>query len=103
MGANVRAQLSLKAQAFVEAFLRSPLLAQADSTLTSREVRAIVDEETLASLTHAMSEPFIDVIQDLWQLGHVTASYLGRAAAGGILLATGLLDDNPIAIVVAAL
>jgi len=43
------------------------------------------------------------VIQDLWQLSHVTPSYVGRAAAGGILLATGIIDDNAIAIVVAAL
>jgi hypothetical protein len=50
-----------------------------------------------------MSEPFTDVIQDLWQMSHVTTSYVGRAAAGGILLATGVIDDNPIAIVVAAL
>ena len=50
-----------------------------------------------------MSEPFTDVIQDLWQLGHVTASYIGRAASGAILLATGLIENNPIAIAVAAL
>ena len=50
-----------------------------------------------------MSEPFTDVIQDLWQLSHVTASYVGRAAGGAILLATGIIEDNPIAIVVAAL
>jgi hypothetical protein len=50
-----------------------------------------------------MSEPFPDVIQDLWQPSHLTVSYVGRAAAGAILLATGILDDNPVAIVVAAL
>jgi hypothetical protein len=38
-----------QAQAFVEAFLSSPLLSQADYTLTSREVRAIVDDESVAS------------------------------------------------------
>jgi uncharacterized membrane protein len=50
-----------------------------------------------------MGEPFPDVIQDLWQLSHLTTSYIARAAAGAILLATGILDDNPVAIVVAAL
>jgi uncharacterized membrane protein len=50
-----------------------------------------------------MSEPFPNIIQDLWQLSHVTASYIGRAASGAVLLATGIIDDNPIAIVVAAL
>ncbi len=50
-----------------------------------------------------MGEPFPDVVQDLWQLIHVTTSYLARAFAGGILLATGIIDDNAVAIVVAAL
>jgi uncharacterized protein DUF389 len=92
-----------KARAFIEALLGSSVLSQTDYTLTSREVRAIVDSEPLASLTLPMSEPFTDVIQDLWQLGHVTTSYVARAAAGAILLATGIIEDNPIAIVVAAL
>jgi hypothetical protein len=79
------------------------MLAETDYTLTSREVRAIVNDQPLAGLTRPMSEPFTDVIQDLWQLSHVTASYVGRATAGAILLATGIIEDNPIAIVVAAL
>jgi len=92
-----------KARAFVEAFLSSPMLSGSDYALTSREVRAIVDGEPLSSLTSPMSEPFIDVIQDLWQLSHVTASYVGRGGSGAILLATGIIEDSPIAIVVAAL
>ena len=79
------------------------MLSSADCSLTSREVRAIVTDESVADLTRPMSEPFPDIIQDLWQLSHVTASYIGRAAAGAILLATGILENNPIAIVVAAL
>ena len=47
-----------------------------------------MDGTDLAEVTRPMSEPFPDVIQDLWQLSHVTASYVGRAAVGGILLAT---------------
>jgi len=92
-----------KARAFVEALLSSPMLSQTDYTVTSREVRAIVGDEPVASLTQPMSEPFIDVIQDLWQLSHVTPSYVSRAAAGAVLLATGIVEDNPVAIVVAAL
>ena len=92
-----------KARAFVEAFLGSAELRGADYSLTSRELRAIVTGENLAALTRPMSEPFPDVIQDLWQLSHLTTSYVARAAAGAILLATGILDDNAVAIVVAAL
>src|SRR5579871_1180538 len=91
------------ARLFVEALLSSPVLSVVEYSLTSRELRAIVDRSDLAEMTRPMSEPFPDVIQDLWQLSHVTASYVGRAVAGGILLATGIIDDNAIAIVVAAL
>ena len=92
-----------KARVFVDALLNSPAFSGADYTITSREVRSIVSSESADSLTRPISEPFTDVIQDLWQMSHVTTSYVGRAAAGGILLATGIIDDNPIAIVVAAL
>ena len=74
------------ARAFVGAFLGSATLAKTDYTLTSREVRAIVDDQPLAGLTLPMSELLPDVVQDLWQLSHVTASYVARAAAGAVLL-----------------
>ncbi len=92
-----------KAKDFVEALLNSPRLTQADYALTSREVRSILGGDPVESVTRPMSEPFTDVIQDLWQLSHVTPSYIGRAAAGAILLSTGVIENNPIAIVVAAL
>lgn len=92
-----------KARAFVEAFLASPLLSHSGYSLTSREVRAILGGEPPGSLTQPMSEPFPDIIQDLWQLSHLTPSYIGRAAGGAILMAAGIIDDNPISIVVAAL
>lgn len=92
-----------KARAFVTGFYQSNVLSAADCTLTSRELRAIVSRENVSDLTQPMSEPFTDIIQDLWQLSHVTASYAGRAAAGAILLATGIIENNSVAIVVAAL
>jgi len=92
-----------KARAFVEALLGSSDIRGADCSITSRELRAIVNGEDVAALTKPMSEPFPDVIQDLWQLSHLTVSYLARAAAGALLLATGILDNNAVAIVVAAL
>jgi len=92
-----------KARAFVESMLSSAAFAGTDVSITTRELRAVVDGSDLAAITHPMSEPFPDVVQDLWQLSHVTASYVSRAAAGGILLATGIIENNAIAIVVAAL
>lgn len=92
-----------RAQAFVDAFLASPLLSHSGYLLTSRELRAIMGSEPLPRLTQPMDEPFPDIIQDLWQLSHLTPSYIGRAAGGAILMAAGVIDDNPISIVVAAL
>lgn len=92
-----------RARVFVESFLSSSELCSGDYSLTSRELRAIVDGGDLTDLTRPMSEPFPDVMQDLWQLSHLTASYVGRATAGSILLATGIINNDPIAIVAAAL
>jgi hypothetical protein len=92
-----------KARAFVAAFLGSAELRGADYSLTSRELRAIVNREDISDLTRPMNEPFPDVIQDLWQLSHLTTSYVTRAAAGAILLATGILDNSAVAIIGAAL
>src|SRR6266850_8558128 len=77
-----------KARDFTDALMKSGFFSS-ELTLTSREVRAIICKTPVESLTRPMSEPFPDLIQDLWQLSHVTWSYLARALAGGIILATG--------------
>jgi hypothetical protein len=92
-----------KARAFVDALLGSADIRGADYSITSRELRAIVNGDDVCALTKPMSEPFPDVIQDLWQLSHLTISYVARAAAGALLLATAIIDDNAVSIVVAAL
>ena len=92
-----------KARALTEALMNAGALTNTGFTLTSREVRAIVSDAPVESVTKPMSEPFPDVVQDLWQLSHVTWSYLGRALSGAILLGSGIIEDNPIAIVVSAL
>ena len=92
-----------KARALTEALLNAGALKNIGMALTSREVRAIVSDAPVESLTKPMSEPFPDVVQDLWQLSHLTWSYLGRALSGAILLGSGIMEDNPIAIVVSAL
>src|SRR5262245_1323955 len=53
-----------KARAFIDVLLTSRTLSRAGSTLTSRELRAVVSDSPPADLTNPMSEPFPDVIQD---------------------------------------
>jgi hypothetical protein len=92
-----------KAKAFLDGIADSPLVARIGFALTSREVRAIVSGEGIGPVTQPLPEPFPDIIQDFWQLSHLTISYVARAGAGATLLATGIIEDNPVAIVVAAL
>jgi hypothetical protein len=92
-----------KAKAFIDALLASPLFDVDECSITLREVRAIINKESLSDITQPMVEPAPDVIEDLWQLSHVTPSFVGRAAGGAILLADGVIHNSPIAIVVAAL
>jgi hypothetical protein len=93
------------AHAFVERFMNSKTLSESDHTLTSREIRSIVGSgaPSAVDLTRPMSEPLPEIAQDLWQLSHITPSYVGRATAGAVLLADGIIHDSPISIVVAAL
>lgn len=92
-----------KAKAFIDALLASPLFDVEECSITSRELRAIVNHEQLSDLTQPMAEPAPDIIEDLWQMSHVTKSYVGRAAGGAVLLADGVIHNSAISIVVAAL
>jgi hypothetical protein len=94
---------SPQAKTFLDVLLASPLFDIEECSVSSREVRAIVNATPLAEVTRPMVEPAPDIIEDLWQMSHVTASFAGRAAGGAILLADGVIHNNPISIVVAAL
>ena len=91
------------AKKFADSVLASPWFDASEATISSRELRAIVSDAHPRDLTRPMLEPPINVFEDLWQLNHVTISYVARALAGAILLAYGMLENNPITIVVAAL
>jgi hypothetical protein len=91
------------AKAFVDAVMANDRFDPEQWSITSRELRAIVARTSAREITSPMVEPAIDVLGDLWQLSHVTASYVGRAFVAAVLLAYGMMDDNAVAIVVAAL
>jgi hypothetical protein len=73
------------------------------SSVSTREIRAIVSSEGDREITCPSVEPTVEVFQDLWQLNHVTASYVARTLAAALLLAYGMRQDDVISIVVAAL
>ncbi len=92
-----------EARHFADAVLTAPWFDPTECTLSSRELRAIVTDAHPREITQPMVEPPVNVFEDLWQLSDLTVSYFARALAGAILLAYGMLHDNPITIVVAAL
>jgi hypothetical protein len=91
------------AKSFIDALLSAPWFDLERYSLTARELRAILTHEPLADITRPMVEPAVDVLEDLWQLSHITPSYLGRACSAAILLAYGMFENSAISIVVAAL
>lgn len=92
-----------RAKAFIDALFRTEWFDLAQHSITTREIRSILGRGSIAELTRPMIEPALDVLEDLWQLSHVTPSYIGRAASAAILLAYGMFENSPIAIVIAAL
>ncbi|MBV8073741.1 MAG: hypothetical protein JO270_27860, partial [Acidobacteriaceae bacterium] len=83
--------------------LSAPWYDARNSTLSSRQLRALVTADDPHEITQPMLEPPINVFEDLWQLNHLTVSYMVRAISGALLLAYGMLENDPITIVVAAL
>lgn len=92
-----------RAKAFIDGLLSAKWFDAKECSITARELRAILDGQPLLEITRPMVEPGPDVLEDLWQLSHVTPSYIGRAAAAALLLAYGMFENSPISIVVAAL
>ncbi len=92
-----------EARHFADSVLTAPWFDSAECTLSSRELRAVVTDAHPRHITQPMVEPPVNVFEDLWQLSDLTVSYWARALAGAILLTYGMLHDNPITVVVAAL
>ena len=61
-----------KAKAFIDALLSSPLFDVEECSVSSRELRGLITADGLAEITRPMVEPVPDIIEDLWQLSHVT-------------------------------
>ena len=92
-----------KAKDFLNAIFQHPRFDPEQWSITSRELRAIFSRISAREITRPMPEPTIDVFEDLWQLSQVTPTYIGRAVSAAVLLAYGMMENNAIAIVVAAL
>ena len=82
------------AKAFVEAVLAAPFFDPQSYTLTVRGARAIMAHEPLRTLTLPVVRPTTDILQDLWQFTHITASFITRVLIAATLLGYGMIRDN---------
>jgi len=92
-----------KAKSFLDAVFAHPEFDPDTWSITSRELRAVFGRHRARELTYPTVEPTIEVFEDLWQLSYVTPTYIARAFSAAILLAYGMMENNSISIVVAAL
>src|SRR5439155_10345931 len=92
-----------RAKEFVDALFSADWFDPKRYSITTRELRAIFSSESVFEITRPMIEPALDVLEDLWQLNHLTPSYVARATGAALLLAYGMFRNSAIAIVVAAL
>ena len=91
------------AKAFLHRVLSSDAVDLQESSITTREVRAILGAEPVREMTYPAVEPTVEVFQDLWQVNHLTPSFVARSVAAAVLLGYGMLRADPVSIVVAAL
>jgi len=92
-----------RAKALIDALVAAPWFDLQECHVTSRELRAILSSESISEITRPRVEPWVDVLEDLWQLNHLSASYIGRALSAAILLAYGMMENSAVSIVAAAL
>jgi hypothetical protein len=100
----VSAEISTPAaKKFADSVITAPWFDSRECSITTRQLRAIVSADHPREITQPMLEPPINVFEDLWQLNHLTIGYYARAIAGAALLAYGMVLNDPVTIVIAAL
>jgi hypothetical protein len=92
-----------RAKAFLDRLMSSGAVDLAKSSVTTREIRAILGSRSAQEVTYPAVQPLLEVFEDLWQLNHVTPSYVVRALVAELLLGYGMLRGDVISLVVAAL
>jgi hypothetical protein len=83
-----------KAKRFIDALLAADFYERDDFTISIRQPRAIVSKTALHELTKPFVEPATDVMEELFQFSHVTASFAGRVAVAACLIAYGMIEQK---------
>ncbi len=83
-----------KAKRFIDALLAASFYNRENFSINVRQPRSIVSKTNFHELTKPFVEPANDVMEELWQFSHITASFVGRVAVGACLLAYGMIEQK---------
>lgn len=86
-------------RAVIEAVLRAPFYNRDEYAIEVREPRSILKRESVREITRPVAPPITDIAQELWQYSHVTYSFVLRVFIASMLLAYGMVEDNPLLMV----
>jgi hypothetical protein len=93
----VDAQVSTpEAKAFLEALMHAPFFNRRDYAIEVREPRSILKRTSTRDITRPVPAPILDIDEELWQFTHVTYSFVMRILIAALLIAYGMVEDNPL-------
>jgi hypothetical protein len=83
-------------RAVIEAVVRAPFYNRDEYAIDIREPRSILKSTSVRDITRPVAPPIMDIDQELWQFSHVTYSFVLRVIIASLLLAYGMIHDNPL-------
>lgn len=81
-----------KAKAFIESVTQSAFFDPKEFSIVVRQPRSLAGGDEVSTVTRPLTEPEIDLFEELWQFSHVTYGFVGRILIGGLLLAYGIIE-----------
>jgi len=81
-----------KAKAFIESVTQATFFDPREFSIVVRQPRSVMGGVEVRALTKPMTEPEIDLFEELWQFSHITSGFVGRILIGGVLLAYGIIE-----------
>ncbi len=85
-----------QAKAFIDALLEAPFFDRKEYAIDIREPRSVLKSTSTREITQPLPAPILDIDQELWQFTHVNYSFVLRVVIAALLLAYGMIHDNPL-------
>jgi hypothetical protein len=100
----VRLEINIKtstplADRFVRRLLEQSFFDRRAVSLSSHELKSLIDEESMEEITRPTPIPAVDLFQDLWQNSHITIAFLSKVTGSALLLAYAMLTNDLILMV----